>query len=295
MMKLTTFALVLSIAIASVLGQTIELGSPQNGDVLTIGQNFTAQVILPESLASVIQIGIALAMDNCNSGVCPQPTEQLGDVLYAGTWTPTAHSQGGFYQNFTLQVSEYFPQGQAVFTLTHFGLIGGGPVPFTEFRNASVTVVATSLHHCLGSPAFTMKLFSLVVVLIVAVTSALGQLIELGYPTNGAVIHRGKNFTVQVQQPGSIASVWQVGIALTIDPCTNGVCPQPTEQLGDVLYAGPWTPTAHQQGGFYQNFTFQLDQYMPQGPAIFTLTHFCLLGGGPVPFTEFRNATVTVK
>ncbi|KAI6042830.1 hypothetical protein EDC04DRAFT_888023 [Pisolithus marmoratus] len=139
-----------------------------------------------------------------------------------------------------------------------------------------------------------MRFLTYVIVLVAAATSAVGQLIELGYPTNGAVLHTGSNITVQVIQPGSIASVWQVGIALTIDTCSNGVCPQPTQQLGSVLYVGPWTPTAHTQGGFYQNFTVKLDQYMPKGPAVFTLTHFCLLGGGPVPFTEFRNASVTV-
>ncbi|KAG6331301.1 hypothetical protein ID866_7787 [Astraeus odoratus] len=139
-MKFITFVLVLATAIASALGQTIELGSPQNGDVLNVGQNFTAQVILPQSLASVIQIGIALAIDNCNNGACPEPTDKLGNVLYAGPWTPTAHSQGGFYQNFTLQVPEYISTGPAIFTLTHCGLLGAGPVPFMEFRNASLTI-----------------------------------------------------------------------------------------------------------------------------------------------------------
>lgn len=75
-----------------------------------------------------------------------------------------------------------------------------------------------------------------------------------------------------------MASCIQVGIALAMNICSNGVCPQPTDQLGDVLYAGPWTPTGHPEGGFYQNFTLQVSEYMPMGPAIFTLTHLCLLG-----------------
>ncbi|KAI6152428.1 hypothetical protein BKA82DRAFT_993350 [Pisolithus tinctorius] len=139
-MKFYAFVTVLAAIVASALGQTIELGSPQNGDVLTIGKNFTVQVVQPDSLASVIQIGIALSIDNCNNGVCPQPTEQLGNVLYAGPWTPTGHAQGGFYQNFTFQLDQYSTTGPAVFTLSHFCLLGAGPVPFTEFRNASVTI-----------------------------------------------------------------------------------------------------------------------------------------------------------
>ncbi|KAF8838363.1 hypothetical protein BDN67DRAFT_971643 [Paxillus ammoniavirescens] len=139
-MKFISVAAVLATAVSSVFGQTITLGYPTNGAVLTPGQSFTAQVIQPESLASCIQVGIALAMDACSNGVCPQPTDQLGSVLYAGAWTPTAHSPGGFYQNFTLQVPEYLSAGPAIFTLTHLCLLGAGPYPFLEFRNASVTI-----------------------------------------------------------------------------------------------------------------------------------------------------------
>ena len=76
----------------------------------------------------------------------------------------------------------------------------------------------------------------------------------------------------------SMASCVQVGIALAMASCTKGVCPDPSERLGSVLYAGPWTPTAHNPGGFYQNFTLQVPEYTSTGPAIFTLTHLCLLG-----------------
>ncbi|KIM52069.1 hypothetical protein SCLCIDRAFT_1224081, partial [Scleroderma citrinum Foug A] len=123
-MKFVAFIAAIASAVAPVLGQTIELGSPQNGDVLQTGQNFTVQVIQPESMASVFQVGISLSIANCNNGVCPQPTQQLGDVLYAGPWTPTAHSPGGFYQNFTFPITSDFVKGPAVFTLSHFCLIG---------------------------------------------------------------------------------------------------------------------------------------------------------------------------
>ena len=75
-------------------------------------------------MASCIQVGIALAMVNCNKGVCPQPANELGSVLYAGPWTPTLHTPGGFYQNFSLQVPQYMSTGSAVFTLTHLCLLG---------------------------------------------------------------------------------------------------------------------------------------------------------------------------
>jgi hypothetical protein len=76
-----------------------------------------------------------------------------------------------------------------------------------------------------------------------------------------------------------MASSIDIGIALALNSCVNGVCPQPAQELGSVLYAGPWNPDISLPGvGFYQNFTFQLSQYQPAGQAIFTLTHFFLAG-----------------
>ncbi|KAH7916229.1 hypothetical protein BJ138DRAFT_1139895 [Hygrophoropsis aurantiaca] len=92
-----------------------------------------------------------------------------------------------------------------------------------------------------------------------------------------------------------MASCYQVGIALAIANCQWGAaCPDPAKELGSVLYAGPWTPESHQPGGNYQNITVTLPENLGLGPAIFSLTHLCLLGGGPYPFLEFRNASVLI-
>ncbi|KAF8834567.1 hypothetical protein BDN67DRAFT_563103 [Paxillus ammoniavirescens] len=153
------------------------------------------------------------------------------------------------------------------------------------------------MYHRFNKPHLlaNMKLPSAAAILAFTVASSFGQTIELGYPTNGAVLKRGKNFTAEVILPISMASCIQVGIALAVDSCSNGVCPQPQSQLGDVLYAGPWNPVTAKPGyGYYQDFTVQIPAYMTKGPAIFTLTHLCLLGAGPVPFLEYRNASVKI-
>lgn len=136
-----------------------------------------------------------------------------------------------------------------------------------------------------------MKLFTFVTVLAMAISCAIGQTIELGYPTNNAVLKRGTSFAAQVILPvcpedtiqrfflhygvlqGSLEYTYQIGIALSVNSCNNGACPQPTDGLGAVLYNGAWTPTAHPQGGFYQNFTVQIPTYLSAGPAVFMLTH----------------------
>ncbi|KAH7887312.1 hypothetical protein F5I97DRAFT_816617 [Phlebopus sp. FC_14] len=126
-----------------------------------------------------------------------------------------------------------------------------------------------------------MRFNSLVAVLVLAVVQCFAQTIELGYPTDGSVLKRGRNITAEVILPISMASCIQVGIALAVNHCSNGVCPQPSAQLGEVLYAGPWNPVTPKPGdGFYEDFTVQIPKYTPKGPAIFTLTHLCLLGVG---------------
>ncbi|KAI9574264.1 hypothetical protein HD554DRAFT_2045851 [Boletus coccyginus] len=127
-------------AVASALGQTIAIGFPTNGTVLQLGKNFTAQIVRPTALMGCTEVGIALAIANCNGKVCPQPAVQLGSVLYAGSFAPTTPTQGGFYQNFSVQVPAFMTSGASIFTLTHLCLLGAGPSPLLEFRNVSVTL-----------------------------------------------------------------------------------------------------------------------------------------------------------
>lgn len=138
-----------------------------------------------------------------------------------------------------------------------------------------------------------MKLLSLLVFIVLAFT-ATSQTIDIGYPTNGDVLHAGGQLTAKIDRPDSIIGCTEVGIALAIISCVNGQCPSPSERLGSVLYAGPFDPQAHGGGGFYQNFTVTVPSSLSSGQALFTLTHLCLLGAGPFPLLEYRNATVTI-
>ncbi|KAG2075690.1 hypothetical protein BDR04DRAFT_990401, partial [Suillus decipiens] len=128
------------------------------------------------------------------------------------------------------------------------------------------------------------------------IAAALAQTIELGYPQNGDNLYPGQELVVQVIRPISMAETIQVGIALGISPCVNGSCPDPAYELYSVLYAGPWTPDIYTPGidGPYQNFTVTIPSDLAKGPAIFTLTHLCIIGVVWAPLLEFRNATVNI-
>ncbi|EIW76490.1 hypothetical protein CONPUDRAFT_111470 [Coniophora puteana RWD-64-598 SS2] len=140
-----------------------------------------------------------------------------------------------------------------------------------------------------------MKLPSFLVVAAGFASSALAQTINIGYPTSGTTLHRGKSVTVEIQRPNSIMGCTEVGIALAVIGCSSASsCPSPSQQLGSVLYSGPFTPTGHGQAGYYQNFTVTIPDYLNPGPGLFSLTHLCLIGAGPFPLLEFRNASVTL-
>ncbi|KAH7920630.1 hypothetical protein BV22DRAFT_1198763 [Leucogyrophana mollusca] len=139
-----------------------------------------------------------------------------------------------------------------------------------------------------------MKFFSVFAFLAASAATAYSQTIELGYPTDGTVLSPGETVEAQVVRPNSIIGCTEVGIALAINSCPDGECTPPSSALGNVLYAGPFTPTAHVGDGYYQNFTVTIPDYLDEGSAIFTLTHLCLLGAGAYPLLEYRNASVTV-
>ncbi|KAG2130180.1 uncharacterized protein EDB93DRAFT_85654 [Suillus bovinus] len=85
------------------LAQTIELGFPQNGDTVTstpvrlfnrlvLGFFFLSFMCHSEGCCTTRnpwhQVGIALAIDSCVNGLCPDPADGSESVLYANTWTP---------------------------------------------------------------------------------------------------------------------------------------------------------------------------------------------------------------
>ncbi|EIW76491.1 hypothetical protein CONPUDRAFT_158509 [Coniophora puteana RWD-64-598 SS2] len=143
-----------------------------------------------------------------------------------------------------------------------------------------------------------MKFFSDLISVAFIAGSALAETIELAYPTTGTTITRGKTLTVEVQRPLAPMGCYELGIGLTITSCATALsCPHPEAgPLGSVLYTGPFNPTAHQQGGYYQNFTVTIPDtdFLATGPGLFVLTHACLLGAGPYPLMESRSVDVTI-
>ncbi|KAI9569283.1 hypothetical protein HD554DRAFT_2038237 [Boletus coccyginus] len=136
-MKLFPVVAVLG-AVTSALSQAVVIGAPTSGTTLSLGQTFTAQLLVFPSFAACIDVNIILAIANCNNGVCPQKNDAPGNVLYAGPFLATEHPDG-LYQNFSMQVPQYMSAGPAAFSLRRRCLLQGTTLQL-EFSDVSLTI-----------------------------------------------------------------------------------------------------------------------------------------------------------
>ncbi|THH17857.1 hypothetical protein EUX98_g9050, partial [Antrodiella citrinella] len=81
----------------------------------------------------------------------------------------------------------------------------------------------------------------------------------------------------------------------------NGSCAQidPQQDFGNILFAGPYTPTHHpgsppQTIEFYQNFTLTVPANFAVGSALVNVAHLSLVGAGGTPTLDFSDVTVNV-
>ncbi|KAF7428750.1 hypothetical protein PC9H_007982 [Pleurotus ostreatus] len=144
-----------------------------------------------------------------------------------------------------------------------------------------------------------MKFTSCVVFLFSLLSVSLAQSIMIGFPKPSANITAGSNFTVEVDRPNSLTGSTEVGIAINIQPCAaRGECIPPEDLLGFTLYAGSYNPQFHTNVSFglppHQNFTVALPSSFAKGTALLSVTHLSLVGAGPFPLFEIRNATVNI-
>jgi len=134
--------------------------------------------------------------------------------------------------------------------------------------------------------------------------SAFAQSIEIGAPAEYSSITPGSNITVQVDRPDTLTGSQEVAIVIALNSCVghgpNGSCSNfdVTQDLGHILYVGPYSPAFHDGSGLpeeppYQNFSVQVPD-LPQGEAALTVSHFSLIGAGPFPNLEVKNITLNV-
>jgi len=145
--------------------------------------------------------------------------------------------------------------------------------------------------------SYTMK-FILAVLALAA--SAYAQSVSIAGPTSGQNVNAGQGATVIIQKGDSITPSTEIGVAIALHHCTQSPCEDASQDIGTVLYSGPFSPQRPtgspglSSGAPFQSFGVTIPQDFAKGPAVFTVVHSSLIGAGPFFSNEFKNVTVNV-
>ncbi|KAI5124834.1 hypothetical protein M0805_005464 [Coniferiporia weirii] len=137
-MKFTLFQLaLLSASALPAFAQMVSIAAPAPGSTLAPGSSVVVELDSADGLTGFQQISVALGAQSVSSSTSGS---NLGDMLYAGNYTPVRHEMNKpAYQNFTVTIPSTL-SGNAVLNVAHFYLIGAGLEPVLEMKNTTFVV-----------------------------------------------------------------------------------------------------------------------------------------------------------
>ncbi|TDL16219.1 hypothetical protein BD410DRAFT_795557 [Rickenella mellea] len=122
---------------------------------------------------------------------------------------------------------------------------------------------------------------------------AFAQNIAISAPTPGQSLFVGQSLMVQVQKGDTLTGSKDLAIAIAIAHCNQDPCEDHSQDLGTVLYTGPYTPQGNALQ--FQNISVVLPSQFPNGPAVISVAHAVLIGAGPFLGTDVANVTVNMR
>ncbi|KAG1899763.1 uncharacterized protein F5891DRAFT_1036309 [Suillus fuscotomentosus] len=138
-------------------------------------------------------------------------------------------------------------------------------------------------------------LIKAIVVTILMVVSVCAQNAYINLPAPGSDITAGTNFTVQIGLPNNLTGSKEIAIVIAIQSCPTGDCLPISEDMGTILYEGPFNPQ-YGPGAEdpYEDFSVQVPASFATGQAQLGLAHFNLIGELYWPYLQLVNETVYV-
>ncbi|KAM5538613.1 hypothetical protein V8D89_007642 [Ganoderma adspersum] len=132
---------------------------------------------------------------------------------------------------------------------------------------------------------------------------AAAQNVAIGAPPPNSTFSPGDQFVVEVNKPDSLTNSRDVSVAIGLLSCVGqapaGTCDgiDPTQELGTVLFAGPYAPQAAVPGGttLVQNYTVTIPSDFPSGPALLSVPHFVLVGALFFPSLDDPSETIFIQ
>jgi len=123
----------------------------------------------------------------------------------------------------------------------------------------------------------------------------------IGAPPDGTQVKPGQKVKIMVISPYSVEGSVEVGLVISFLSCAtfpNSLCLTPQQQLGSILYNGPYKPGSPNPNPYHlephQNFTVQIPPGTNTGNGQLAVTDFVLVGAGPSPTYQIQNITLNV-
>ncbi|KIP01771.1 hypothetical protein PHLGIDRAFT_38184 [Phlebiopsis gigantea 11061_1 CR5-6] len=128
---------------AAALAQRLHIAEPTAGQNLPTGQFFTAELRMDNTLSSMSQKSVLVAVTACYD-VCDQPDQWgPGTVLYNGLFNPqynVSAPQKSLYQDFRVQLPEGWPTGESVLAVAHQFTVGASEIPVFDYTTVHFNV-----------------------------------------------------------------------------------------------------------------------------------------------------------
>ncbi|KAI8983187.1 hypothetical protein BD414DRAFT_490202 [Trametes punicea] len=149
-----------------------------------------------------------------------------------------------------------------------------------------------------------MKSVLVVSVLASLASFAAAQGVVIRAPPPQSTFAPGDTFVVDVDRPDTLTGSQEVSVAIGLLSCSeqrqdpSATCAgiDTANEIGTVLYAGPYAPQLRPGGSdLFQNFTVRVPDDFSAGWAALSVAHFSLVGAAAWPVLEVLNETVYIN
>ncbi|KAG6084801.1 hypothetical protein E4U30_001748 [Claviceps sp. LM220 group G6] len=124
---------------------------------------------------------------------------------------------------------------------------------------------------------------------------SMAQSIGIRKPRPGASLDRGTPIPITIQTPTDGLKLREVSLVISMASCPDGKCPNAGDNIGMILYAGPFNPQAQGTATPQETFNITIPNNFPTGAAELLATHFLLVGEGGSPRVQIAGEIVYVE
>ncbi|CDO75673.1 hypothetical protein BN946_scf184941.g26 [Trametes cinnabarina] len=138
-------AVFVTLALAmSAFAQGISIVQPTSGTSQRAGDPLTVVVAKQDSLTGSTDVSIAIGLWSCATTDCDDiPQEDLGTVLYTGSYSPKLDESGEDTQDYIVRVPATTASGPARLTVAHFYILGASSIATLDYAHTTLNITAS--------------------------------------------------------------------------------------------------------------------------------------------------------